>query len=274
MTEFEKKSRYTVEDLKQIVALLRSENGCPWDREQTHTSIRKNLIEETYEAVEAIDRADPALLREELGDVLLQVMLHAQMEDEAGRFTFDDVANDICQKLIIRHPHVFGDVQVHGVDEVLDNWNSIKQKTKGQTTASETLDAVPRQLPALMRSDKVQSRARKAGFDYPDAAMAMDELKSEVEELTDAMAAGETPAVAEELGDVLFAAVNVSRFYQLDAEELLTRSCDKFIARFKLVERLAEERGIDMKAADIDALNVLWRDAKRCIQEDPIPHEE
>lgn len=272
--EFIQKSRYTVDDLLQIMELLRSEKGCPWDREQTHQSIRKNFIEETYEVVEAIDKEDSDLLREELGDVLLQIVFHARMEQELGRFCFDDVANDICQKLIVRHPHVFGDTKVQGVDDVLDNWNAIKQKTKGQTTASETLESVPRQLPALMRSDKVQSRARKAGFDYPDADLALDELKSEICELEEAMTEKRQEHIAEEIGDVLFSAVNVSRLYGFDAEELLTRSCDKFIARFSNVEKLAKERGVDMHASDMGVLNELWKDAKKRIQEDADPHEE
>ena len=151
--EFERKAHYTVADLCRIMQLLRSENGCPWDRVQTHESIRKNLIEETYEAVEAIDCKNSDMLKEELGDVLLQVVFHAQMEAEEGRFTFDDVADGICQKLIVRHPHIFSDTKADSADEVLDNWNRIKQETKGQKTATETLNAVPRQLPALIRSD-------------------------------------------------------------------------------------------------------------------------
>lgn len=145
--EFERKAHYTVADLCRIMQLLRSENGCPWDRVQTHESIRKNLIEETYEAVEAIDCKNSDMLKEELGDVLLQVVFHAQMEAEEGRFTFDDVADGICQKLIVRHPHIFSDTKADSADEVLDNWNRIKQETKGQKTATETLNAVPRQLP-------------------------------------------------------------------------------------------------------------------------------
>lgn len=257
------KEKYDIEDLLQIMKLLRSENGCPWDREQTHGSIRKNFIEETYEVAEAIDKQDSALLREELGDVLLQIVFHSEMEEEAGRFSFGDVVNEICQKLIIRHPHVFSDIQVSGVEDVLDNWNRIKQKTKGQSTASETLDSVPRQLPALMRSEKVQSRAKKAGFDYPDVDMALNDLKSEVSELSAAIDKKDTGNIAEELGDVLFSAVNVSRFFHMDPEELLTHSCDKFIARFKIVEALAQEQNMDLKQSDIDVLNQLWKEAKK-----------
>lgn len=261
--EFEQKARYTVEDLCEIMRLLRSENGCPWDRVQTHESIRKNLIEETYEAVEAIDCKDSSMLKEELGDVLLQVVFHAQMEDEEGRFTFDDVANDICQKLIIRHPHIFSDTKADSMDQVLTNWNQIKQETKGQKTAAETLAAVPRQLPALMRSEKVQSRACKAGFDYPDVQSAFAELKSELDELSEAMEEADIAHIAEEIGDTLFAAVNVARFYDMDPEELLTRSCDKFIRRFTRVEEQAEAEQINMKKADERTLNRLWDAAKK-----------
>lgn len=261
--KFEQKARYTVEDLCEIMRLLRSENGCPWDRVQTHESIRKNLIEETYEAVEAIDCKDSSMLKEELGDVLLQVVFHAQMEDEEGRFTFDDVANDICQKLIIRHPHIFSDTKADSVDQVLTNWNQIKQETKGQKTAAETLVAVPRQLPALMRSEKVQSRACKAGFDYPDVQSAFAELKSELDELSEAMEEADIAHIAEEIGDTLFAAVNVARFYDMDPEELLTRSCDKFIRRFTRVEEQAEAEQINMKKADERTLNRLWDAAKK-----------
>lgn len=261
--EFERKTRYTVEDLCEIMRLLRSENGCPWDRVQTHESIRKNLIEETYEAVEAIDCKDSSMLKEELGDVLLQVVFHAQMEDEEGRFTFGDVANDICQKLIIRHPHIFSDTKADSVDQVLTNWNQIKQETKGQKTAAETLAAVPRQLPALMRSEKVQSRACKAGFDYPDVQSAFTELKSELDELSGAMEEADIAHIAEEIGDTLFAAVNVARFYDMDPEELLTRSCDKFIRRFTSVEEQAEAEQINLKKADEKTLNRLWNAAKK-----------
>lgn len=260
--DFQQKDRYGIEDLKQIMVLLRSENGCPWDREQTHASIRRNLIEETYEVCEAIDKQDAVLLREELGDLLLQVVFHAQMEAEKSVFQFDDVVNDICQKLIVRHPHVFGEVKASNLEEALDSWNAVKQKTKGQTTAAQTLESVPRQLPALMRSEKVQSRARKAGFDYHDVSEALADLDSEVRELHEAVQRDDSQNVAEELGDLLFSAVNVSRFYGLDPEETLGVSCEKFIRRFALVEQLAKERHIDMKQADMERLNQLWKEAK------------
>ena len=215
--EFEKKSRYEMDDLLHIMEILRGPDGCPWDREQTHESIRGNLIEETYEAVEAIDRKDTALLREELGDVLLQVVFHSRMEEEQGSFQFGDVVHDICQKLIIRHPHIFGDVQVSGTGEVLENWEAIKNAVKGTKTQTERLRAVPSVYPALMRSQKVAGRAAKAGMDYPDTAGAWKDLESELGELKEAVAEGNREHAEEELGDLLFAAVNVARHEGIDS---------------------------------------------------------
>ena len=264
MTEkFEPKQRYGYEDLIRIMEVLRSPGGCPWDREQTHESIRKNFIEETYEAVEAIDSGDKAHLQEELGDVLLQVVFHARMEEEAGGFTMEDVCDGICKKLVLRHPHIFGDVRADSAEQVLKNWDEIKKKEKSQKTATDTLNSVPRLLPALMRAAKVQHRAARAGFDYDDLAGAMKDLESEGRELREAVASGLPEEQAEELGDLLFAAVNVSRFLHTDAEEALTRATEKFIGRFSLVEQLAASRGIDMQEASMEELDRLWKEAKK-----------
>jgi len=260
--KFQIKENYSIEDLKQIMQILRGENGCPWDKEQDHKSIRNNFIEETYEVIEAIEEEDIDLLREELGDVLLQIVFHSQMEAELGNFQFDDVASDICKKLIIRHPHIFSDVKVNNTEEVLENWANIKQAQKGQTTATQTLKAVPKQLPALMRSTKVQQRAKKVGFDYPDADMAFSDLKSEVLELEKAIQNNDIENISEEIGDLIFSCVNISRFYNKDAEELLTASCNKFIKRFEKVENQAIESSINMKEASIEKLNELWKKAK------------
>lgn len=259
---FEFKEKYGIDDLKSIMTILRSDDGCPWDREQTHKSIRKNFIEETYEVAEAIDNEDPDLLREELGDVLLQIIFHSKMEEEKNRFCFDDVVNDICQKLIVRHPHIFSDTVAKTTDEVLNNWNSIKQKQKGQTTVTQTLESVPKQLPALMRTDKVQARADKAGFSYPNALMALDDLKSEVDELSSALNNDDKENIAEEIGDVIFSCVNVSRLYGLDAEELLSISCEKFIDRVRSVEELAVGAGKALNEISFYELNELWKKAK------------
>lgn len=261
--DFPTKDRYTVDDLLEIMRLLRSPEGCPWDREQTHKSIRNDFLEETHEALEAIDQEDPDALKEELGDVLLQVAFHAQIETERGVFAFADVVDGICRKLLVRHPHVFGDAQADTAGAVLQNWDAIKRRTKGGSTQADLLRAVPRSLPALMRAAKVQNRARRGGFDWPDVSGALEALDSETRELSDAIEAGESAAIEEELGDVLFSAVNVSRFVKLDAEEALTRASDKFIRRFTVVERLAGERGLDMTTATIEQLDELWGLAKQ-----------
>ncbi len=260
---FEFKEKYTISDLLEIMRLLRTPEGCPWDREQTHESIRSNLLEETHEALEAIDRGDMPLLQEELGDVLLQVVFHAQMEQEKGSFTFDDVADGICKKLVVRHPHVFGDVTADDAGQVLKNWDAIKRETKGGKTQADMLRAVPRALPALMRAGKVQNRARRVGFDWPDVSGAMQALDSETMELKQAVASGDTAAMEEELGDLLFSAVNVSRFIDIDAEQALTGATDKFIRRFTVVEQLAAERGVDLASASLEDLDRLWDEAKR-----------
>ena len=262
MVEFQTKSSYNMQDLLEIMKLLRSPGGCPWDAQQTHESIKKNLIEETYEVIEAINKDDKVLLCEELGDLLMQVVFHAQMEQEAGVFDFDAVADGICKKLIERHPHVFGQVEISGVDDVLTNWNAIKMKTKKQKTTTDSMLSVPRELPALMRATKIQKKAADVGFDWDNVSGALDKLEEEILELRQAIANGDTENTAEELGDVLFSAVNVSRFVKTDAEEALTSASDKFLARFTKVEVLAGERGIDMNSAGLDVLDALWDEAK------------
>ncbi len=260
--EFTIKESYQMDDLVKLVRRLRSENGCPWDREQDHHSIRKNFLEETYEVLEAIDTEDTDLLKEELGDVLLQVVFHAQMETEKDSFDFDSVCDGICKKLVQRHPHVFGNTEVSGTGEVLTNWDKIKEKSKGQTTYTETLRSVPSVLPALMRSEKVQHRAAKSGFDYPKTEDAFKDLLSEVKELQEAIAEKDHSHMEEEMGDLLFAAVNVSRFLDVDPEQSLSKACEKFISRFEQVEHLAQERGISMKEQPLSELDKLWKEAK------------
>lgn len=260
---FNFKSNYCFSDLVEIVAILRGEGGCPWDAVQTHTTIKKDLIEETYEVIEAINKDDKALLQEELGDLLLQVVFHAQIETEADTFNIDDVADGICKKLIVRHPHVFGEVKVDGVADVLSNWDDIKRQTKGQKTTTQAMQAVPRELPALMRSTKIQKKAAKAGFDWSDVSGALDKLEEEIAELRAAIAGGTDEEAADELGDVLFSAVNVSRFIDVDAEEALTAATDKFFNRFAVVEQLAARQNVDMKQASLAELDKLWDEAKK-----------
>ncbi len=260
--DFLPKSSYNIDDLVSIMSRLRAPGGCPWDAEQTHESIKKNLIEETYEVIEAINKGDSALLLEELGDLLLQVVFHARLEEETGRFSFDDVCDGICKKLIERHPHVFGDISVDSVGDVPTNWDSIKRRSKGQKKGSETMLSVPRELPALMRASKVQQRAARLGFDWPDVSGASEKLSEEQGELLDAVASGDKDLCAEELGDLLFSAVNVSRFVGCDAEEALTGATDKFIARFQKLERLAKERGIDLEKSSLAEMDKLWDEIK------------
>jgi len=260
--DYHQKERYGIDDLLRIMELLRSPGGCPWDKVQTHQSIRKNFIEETYEVVEAIDNQDASLLREELGDVLLQVVFHTQMERERGIFDFGDVCDGICKKLILRHPHIFSDTVADTPAEVLKNWEEIKKQEKRQTTHAQVLKSVPRVLPSLMRSEKVQHRAAKSGFDYPDVEWAMGDLRSEVEELAQAIAQKDAASVDEELGDLLFSVVNVARFVQVDPEHSLKKSCDKFISRFAHVEQIAADRGVALEGADMDLLDDLWQEAK------------
>ncbi len=257
------KDKYQFNDLVDIVRILREPGGCPWDMEQTHTSIRENFLEETYEVIEAIDTNNKELMQEELGDVLLQVLMHADMARTDGWFNIDDVANDICQKLIIRHPHVFGDVSVSSTGEVLKNWDDIKRSTKKQRTQSEAMAAIPAVYPALMKAQKVQEKAKKAGFDWDNADGAFLKIDEEAKELKEALASGEKNAIEDELGDLLFSAVNVARFCGCEAETALDKATKKFMERFTITENLAKEKGIDMKNASIETLDELWEEAKK-----------
>lgn len=262
MLDFSINKYYTINDLVNIMQILRGENGCPWDKEQTHSSIRNNFIEEVYEVIEAIDTNNTKLLREELGDVLLQVVFHAQMEAEQNNFTFDDVVNELCHKLIIRHPHVFGEIKVDGTEQVLNNWENIKNETKGTKSYTETLKNVPDVLPALMKAEKIGKRAGKASMDFENVDSAFSALRSEVDELEKAINSGSEDELFDELGDVLFSCVNVGRKLGISSEGALTRACKKFISRFETVENLTRLDGIDMKSLSIDELDAYWHKAK------------
>ena len=251
-----------MEDLVSIMRLLREPGGCPWDAEQTHESIKKNLIEETYEVIEAINKKDSVLLCEELGDLLMQVVFHAQMEAELGSFNIGNVTDGVCKKLIERHPHVFGDIKVRSSDEVLTNWDSIKRKSKGQKSSGEAMQSVPRELPALMRATKIQKKAASCGFDWQEIDGALDKLREEIDELSAAISKQDSANAFEELGDVLFSAVNVSRFLRCDAEEALTAANDKFMSRFISVEQLAKEKGVELNMLSLEELDKLWDTAK------------
>lgn len=260
MIDFVYKTRYDVSDLRHIVELLRGEGGCPWDREQTHESIRREFIEEVYEVVEAIDEHSPEHLKEELGDVLLQVVFHASIEEDAGRYDLDAVADGVCKKLILRHPHVFGSVSVTGADQVLDNWDKIKRVEKHQTTVTSAMESVAKSLPALWRAEKVQKKAAKAGFDWDGPAGALDKIGEETQELRDAL---ETRGdVSEELGDLMFSCVNAARLLKLDPEEVLRRATDKFIARFSKMEAWAGETGRPLEELTPAQMDELWERTK------------
>jgi tetrapyrrole methylase family protein/MazG family protein len=226
VVNFLRKDFYNIQDLIEIVDLLRGPGGCPWDREQTHESIRKDLLEEAYEAADAIDTGDLANLKEELGDVLLQVVFHTSIERERSGLTLDEVADGICKKLIFRHPHVFGCVQVENTDQVLTNWEALKKEEKGQQTQADVLRAVARALPALWRADKVLKKAEKAGYENPDESTRREQLTHLVQR--SAEAADREVAV----GEVLFAAVNLARAMGVDPEQALTGATDRFIDRF------------------------------------------
>lgn len=262
MVDFNFKDKYSINDLIEIVRLLRSENGCPWDKEQTHKSIRMDFLEEVYEVIEAIDFDSQDMLREELGDVLLQVVFHSQIETEKKSFDFSDVTDDICKKLIIRHPHVFGDTSVNSSEEVLKNWDSIKKDTKGQQTFTDTLKSVPRVFPSLLRAGKLGKRASRANLDFKDSESAFKSLRNEVDELSSAMKAEDNALIAEEIGDVIFSAVNVARKLGFNAEELLTQANEKFISRFEKVEQMAIDNNENMQDLSSEELDIYWNRAK------------
>ena len=263
MVDFQCKRRYDWEDFLRIMRLLRSPGGCPWDAEQTHQSIRRNFLEETYEALDALDRDDPVDMCEELGDVLMQVVFHATIEEERGRFTMADVVDGVAQKMVYRHPHVFGTVHVDNSDQVLVNWEKLKRTEKGQASTADAIEAVPHTLPALWRAEKVQKKAAKAGFDWDDPLRALDKLEEEVRELRAAMESGKAPedphGLREELGDVLFMAAKIGQMTGVDPEDALHRACDKFDARFRHVEQAADKPLSDYDEAGLIA---LWKDAK------------
>ena len=260
MVDFSLKDKYNVQDLVDIVKVLRAPGGCQWDAQQTHESIRRNFLEEAYEVAEAIDQQSTEHLQEELGDVLLQVVFHTSIEEEEGRFNLDDVANGVCQKLIFRHPHVFGDVTVSFTGEILANWEELKRKEKGQATNTDALDAVARSLPALWRAEKVQKKAAKVGFDWDSVDGAVDKLSEELGEVKQAIAGHGDPA--EELGDLLFAAVNVARFLKVDPEDALQAACDKFAARFRRVEEAVTAQGKQMEDMSLKELDDIWNAIK------------
>ena len=254
--ELLEKERYNVYDLVEVVKVLRSDEGCPWDREQNHKSIRKDFIEETYEVIEAIDTDNPVLLREELGDVLLQVAFHAEIESEKCSFDIDDVANDVCVKLIHRHPHVFGDVQADTSEKVLVNWEKIKSEEKERKTVTDKLRAIPPMLPALMRAEKVGKKA--SCFDFPDAPSVMQKVREETDELDEAMQVGDAVNLEEEMGDLLLSITSLCRKLKIDPEVALNKATDKFIGRFEQVENVVIADGLNINDLNMEQLDAIW----------------
>lgn len=243
-----------MERLIEIISILRGENGCSWDREQTHSSLRRNMLEEAYEAVDAIDDNDSKHLQEELGDVLLQVVLHSQIAKEENRFNIEDVAKGISDKLIHRHPHVFGNIKVNSTDEILDNWEELKKEEKPHRTS--VMDGISKAQSALMSAQKISKKAVKVGFEWPDEDSLFNCVLSEIEEFKTAKTPEEKE---EELGDILFAVVNLARWNKIDAEQALLKANKKFVKRFRSMEEAARK---NLEHLTLEEWDELWKLAK------------
>lgn len=256
-------ARYkNMDDLVNLMDTLRGENGCPWDREQTRESLKPYLLEETYEVLDAIEKDDLELLAEELGDLLLQVVFHAQLAKEDGDFDINDVITGVVNKLIVRHPHVFGDVKATSESSALKSWEASKRKHKGINTYTQTLTDIPKVLPALIRSYKVQQKAALAGFDWDNADDAFAKVREEYEELSEVYKTGEKAIIEEELGDLLFSIVNVSRFLKVQPELALRAATEKFIKRFAFIEERALQSGKKLDKMSLQEMDKLWEQAK------------
>lgn len=254
----------SIERLLAVMKKLRGPGGCPWDQEQTLESLKSGLIEEAYEVIDAIESGDCSNLEEELGDLLLQIVFQSQISEEDGHFEFSDVAEAITEKLERRHPHVFGEVQVSGTDEVLQNWDAIKkaEKQEGEKPAS-IVSGIPKHLPALQKAHQIQKRAARAGFDWNNIDDVFDKLHEEIEEVKDAISRNHEADIREELGDLLFSTVNVSRFLGHNPEELLNQNIKKFVRRFQSVEEQVHASGKSFKTFTLDELDVFWEEAKK-----------
>ena len=250
-----------IDRLRAIMHRLRAPGGCPWDAEQTHQSLVSNLIEEAYETVDTIQRGDHNHLQEELGDLLLQVVFHAELAEEAGRYNLDDVARGISDKLVRRHPHVYAASDAQDTDAVLQQWDDIKRKEKGDEK-EPYLHGVGKGLPGLIKAAKLQKKAAKVGFDWPDQAGVIAKLKEELNELEEALESADEAHIAEELGDLLFSAVNLARFRKLDPEVVMTEANHKFEARFAEMEASLDEQGISLHDASLEQMDATWQAAK------------
>ena len=253
--------KYDITPLSDCMTTLLGENGCPWDIKQTHQSIRHNFLEEAHEVVETIDQNDFPHMKEELGDMLLQVLFHCMIAEKNGEFTFNEVVDGITQKLIRRHPHVFGGEQINDAQEVLKNWEAIKlEEKKHEGAEMSIMSKLPPSLPALMRAEKVQEKARRVGFDWQDDTGAWEKIYEELSELKDAVA--KKTNVSDELGDVLFSVVNIARFVKIDAETALKNSTDKFVRRFKYIEQKARAEQHEVSDYTLAQLDNWWNEAK------------
>lgn len=248
--------------LVDVVAELRGEQGCPWDRKQTHESLKGYAIEETYEVVDAIDQGSMPKLKEELGDFMLQALLHAEIARENGHFDMADVCRTIREKLIRRHPHVFGEVEVSGVDDVLHNWEEIKSAEPGYEDRESVLDGVPNSLPALIRATEISKRASKIGFEWPDISGVLDKLREESDELSAAIEGGDKDETRHEIGDLLFVIVNIARFLDIDPEESLREMLKRFSGRFRLIEERAKSSGRKVSDMTLEEMDAVWDEAK------------
>ena len=246
-----------LEKLVDILAVLRSENGCPWDREQTHKTLRPNMLEEAYEAVDAIDDGDTSNLREELGDVLLQVVLHSQIAKDNNEFDIEDVAKELSDKLIHRHPHVFGNAHVDSANDVVVNWDKLKQEEK--TYRKSILDGISKSQSALMSAQKISKKVVKVGFEWENVESLKDCIKSEYKEFEEAVESGDKEKMEDEMGDIFFATVNLARWYKIDAEQALLSANKKFTKRFKKMEELKTKPFEDYS---FEEFNDLWKKAK------------
>ncbi len=255
--------KYTIDDLLDIMVKLRGENGCPWDKVQTHQSIKKSMIEECYEAIDALDSGDDHAFANELGDVLLQVVFHARIAEERGAFNFDDVVNEICTKLITRHTHVFGADKAVSAEEALGQWEKNKKKEKNLDSYTAMLKDVPHYLPALMRSEKIQKKAGSVGFDWQETEPVYDKVNEEIAELKEAAKTGNAERIEEEYGDLLFSVVNLGRHLKVTPEIALTKASDKFIKRFEKMEAEAVKDNLDMAQLSLEELDKLWENSKK-----------
>jgi MazG family protein len=249
------------ERLVGIMARLRAPDGCPWDREQSLESLKPYVVEETYEVIEAIDEGDIEHHQEELGDLLLQVVFQAQLREEANEFNAADVTHGICDKLVRRHPHVFGDANAEGAEQAYTQWELIKAQEKEKKNRS-VIDGVPLALPALLRAQRTTEKASRVGFDWNEISGPLSKVTEETQELTEAIAAKDSKAIEDELGDLLFAVVNLARFLETSAEDALNGSTNKFSRRFKAVEDIVKSRGKKMQDVPLDALDQIWDDIK------------